>query len=82
MSKTFPKEEKFVSNLRKCTARFEHNLKELRLKLRKWIVGWENEFFIQNLHEPVAKDFDALSSVANGKVRLTEKILRAWNIRF
>ena len=82
MAKTFPMEERFIKHLHNQTTSFTHDLKELRRKLRQWTTEWSNQFFVQNLREPVEKDFDLSFSIANGKLRLTEKILRAWNATF
>ena len=59
-----------------------HNLKDFRQKALNWLGEWEKQFFVGNLREPMEKDFDSPSLIANDKVKLIEKVLMHWKISF
>ena len=80
--KLFPNEERFATIVNVCKRCISHSLKEIRRDILKWIGEWEKQFFVENLREPIESDFDTTSSIANGKLRLTEKILSTWQIPY
>ena len=66
--------------VKNCKTILSLELTELRQKLMKWISDWEKHYYVQNLQDPYAQDFDVSAKTANEKLRLVEKILVTWRV--
>ena len=81
-SVVFPSEKAYSIKASSCIASLEHNIKEVRTKLLKWISEWERQFWVSTLDVPLGQDYDQMASIASGKIQLGEKILRKWSVSF